>query len=83
MATQLLWTTVDEILFIKQLGTGVFLDRRIRTAPPSLDDRLKVLNQYRASLNSRRIWAGMNCTEIKMAVDAQIRYVQTLIRNKE
>ena len=78
-----MWTTADEIVFVKELGTGVFCDRRIRFNAPSLEDRLVVLQKYRTTLNRRRYWNGMSRTEIELATDAQIKYVQTLIRNKE
>lgn len=83
MAIPLLWTTSDEVMFIKALGTGVFLDRRVRTVAPTPETRLVLLKKYRAALEHRRFWHGMSRTEIEMAADAQIRYVQTLVRNKE
>ncbi len=76
------WTTRDEINFLSGLGTGTFVSSRL---PPSQETpnqyRLRLLKEYRKSMEMRVFWNGLNRREIEVEVDRQISQLSS--SNKE
>jgi len=72
------WSTKDEIRFINGLGSHANPKRVI---PP--EEKLEYLKRYRRGIELRRVWTGINSTEVKQYTDQRIAYYEALVAQKE
>ncbi len=74
--SSIVWTTVDEILFVKGLGRHRTAEGRQEATPA---ERLKLLQDYRKSIDVRTQWGFINKLRLIEAVDRLLRDMTTSV----
>jgi hypothetical protein len=78
------WRTIDEIKHIDQLGVKKNFIPGAPEKPEEIDlvSRLRLLEEYKKSMQVRANWGDINPTELAQAVDDRIAAVKAAIARR-